>query len=132
MSSTPRKLVCEPVLLLRRLILLTASIFIVDPILKLYPVGVLLVLFGFHDYIVRPFTDHNLNVFQIVSYGLLIVLTTQNSTHFGHSQTIWILHPKILLFMRWDSFFYILNFPVSFFHSSFLSVGSFKIYFQVF
>ena len=77
-----------PVLLLRRLILLTASIFIVDPILKLYPVGVLLVLFGFHDYIVRPFTDHNLNVFQIVSYGLLIVLTTQNSTHFGHSQTI--------------------------------------------
>ena len=77
MSSTPRKLVCEPVLLLRRLILLTASIFIVDPILKLYPVGVLLVLFGFHDYIVRPFTDHNLNVFQIVSY--FIVLTTQNS-----------------------------------------------------
>ena len=79
MNIIPRKLVWEAVLLWRRLVLLTASIFIVDTILKLYPVGVLLVLFCFHDYIVRPFTDHMLNVFQIVSYGLLIVLALINS-----------------------------------------------------
>ena len=78
MNATPRKLVWEPVLLWRRLILLTVSIFIVDPILKLYPVGVLLVLFGFHDYMVKPFTDHMLNVLQTISYRLLIVLVLIN------------------------------------------------------
>ena len=79
MNSISRKLVWQPVLLLRRLILLAASIFIVVPILKLYPVGILLVLYDFHDYMVKPFTDQTLNVFQMVSYGLLFVLVLINS-----------------------------------------------------
>ena len=74
-----RKLVWEPVLVFRRLVLLIVSIFIVNPIFKLYPVGILLVLFGFHDYMVQPFADHLLNKLQMISYGLLFVLTLISS-----------------------------------------------------
>lgn len=63
-----QNLIWEPVLLFRRLILLSVSIFIVNPLLKLYPIGVLLALFGIHDYLVRPFSDEtNLNFVQTVS-----------------------------------------------------------------
>ena len=75
----PQKLVWEPVLLMRRFLLLVASIFIENPVFRIYPIGVLLVLFGFHDYMVKPFSDHKLNVIQTVSHGLLFVLTLINS-----------------------------------------------------
>ena len=79
MEGLPWKLVWEPVLVLRRLVLLLASIFNVDPILKLYPIGVLLLLFGFHDFMVQPFADYLLNKFQMIAYGLLFALTLINS-----------------------------------------------------
>ena len=40
MVGLPRKLVWKPVLVFKRLVLLIASIFNVDPILKLYPIGI--------------------------------------------------------------------------------------------
>ena len=79
-STSSRNLIWEPVLLYRRLILLCASIFIVNPMLKLYPIGVLLALFAIHDYLVKPFSNEtNLNLVQTVSSGLLGVLTLINT-----------------------------------------------------
>ena len=75
-----QNLIWEPVLLFRRLILLSVSIFIVNPLLKLYPIGVLLALFGIHDYLVRPFSDEtNLNFVQTVSSVLLGILALINT-----------------------------------------------------
>lgn len=75
-----RNLIWEPILLYRRLILLSASIFIINPMLKLYPIGVLLALFGIHDYMVKPFSKQtNLNLVQAVSSVLLGVLALINT-----------------------------------------------------
>ena len=79
-STSSRSLIWEPVLLYRRLILLCASIFIVNPMLKLYPIGVLLALFAMHDYLVKPFSDETkLNLVQTASSGLLGVLALINT-----------------------------------------------------
>ena len=79
-TTSSRNLIWEPVLLYRRLILLCASIFIVNPMLKLYPIGVLLALFAIHDYLVKPFSDKTkLNLVQTVSSGLLGVLALINT-----------------------------------------------------
>ena len=79
-TTSSRNLIWEPVLLYRRLILLCASIFIVNPMLKLYPIGVLLALFAMHDYLVKPFSDKTkLNLVQTASSMLLLVLALINT-----------------------------------------------------
>uniref|UniRef100_A0A7M6DPS3 Uncharacterized protein n=1 Tax=Clytia hemisphaerica TaxID=252671 RepID=A0A7M6DPS3_9CNID len=68
-------LIWEPVLILRRLLLIAMTTFISSPIVKLYPVGLLFFSFAVHDFVQKPFNNQKLNFFQNVSMLLLCLLT---------------------------------------------------------
>ncbi|XP_066922383.1 uncharacterized protein [Clytia hemisphaerica] len=70
--------VWEPVLILRRLILIVITTFIRSPIMKLYPTGIILVLFTIHDYVTKPFKDPTLNFVQLISMSCLGILVLFN------------------------------------------------------
>lgn len=73
-----KRLIWEPVLISRRLLLASITTFIISPITKLYIVGLMLVLFTIHDYITKPFTQQNLNSIQFISMMVLILLAILN------------------------------------------------------
>ena len=68
----------EPVLIIRRLILVVVTTLIRSPIMKLYPAGILLILFTVHDYIAKPFIEPILNFVQLISMSLLGTLVLFN------------------------------------------------------
>ena len=68
----------EPVLIIRRLILVATTTFIRSPIMKLYPAGVLLIIFTMHDYLAKPFVEPVLNFVQMTSMSLLGTLVLFN------------------------------------------------------
>uniref|UniRef100_A0A7M5WVS0 Uncharacterized protein n=1 Tax=Clytia hemisphaerica TaxID=252671 RepID=A0A7M5WVS0_9CNID len=72
-------LVWEPVLILRRLLLIVTTTFISSPIIKLYPVGLLFFSFAVHDFVQNPFDNQKLNFIQNVSMALLCLLTLFNT-----------------------------------------------------
>ena len=74
------KLIWEPILIIRRLLLLSVSTYLATfPILKLYPIGILSMLFTYHDHLSKPYTNDRLNTAQLVSFLLLILLTFINT-----------------------------------------------------
>ena len=80
-------LIWEPVLIGRRLVLLASTTFILSPIVKLYPAGVLLVLCTMHDHVVMPYKGKMLNLLQLTSMHLLVILTMVN-TFWAYSNDI--------------------------------------------
>ena len=68
----------EPVLITRRLLLIVITTFIRSPIMKLYPTGILLVLFTVHDYVAKPFKDPALNFVQLITMSCLGILVLFN------------------------------------------------------
>ena len=77
-QNTGYRLIWEPVLIVRRLVLVAVSTFIIPPMEKLYPVAVLLLTFTLHDMFVRPYANEKLNAIQLVSMLLLCLLTFIN------------------------------------------------------
>ena len=77
-QNTGYRLIWEPVLIVRRLVLVAVSTFIIPPMEKLYPVAVLLLMFTLHDMFVRPYANKRLNAIQLVSMQLLCLLTFIN------------------------------------------------------
>ena len=81
------RLIWEPVLISRRLILIASTTFLMSPIQKLYPAFSFLIIFTVHDYLVKPYVQKKLNFAQIVSMQLLVVLTFIN-TFWAYSNEI--------------------------------------------
>ena len=73
-----RALIWEPVLIGRRLVLVVITTFILSPILRLYPVGVMLLGFAVHDYLKKPYNSRDLNLLQFFSTLVLLLLLQVN------------------------------------------------------
>ena len=71
-------LIWEHVLIGRRLVLMLTTTFILSPILRLYPVGLLLIMFTTHDHVMKPFTSNRMNLLQFISTLVLILLVMVN------------------------------------------------------
>ena len=71
-------LIWEPVLIGRRLVLVALTTFILSPILRLYPVGLILVMFAIHDHLAKPYSSNHLNLLQFLSTLLLLLLLLLN------------------------------------------------------
>ena len=71
-------LIWEPILIGRRLILIVMTTFVLSPIVKLYPVGLLLILFAVHDHVTKPYSSEKLNFLQFLSTLTLIMLLLLN------------------------------------------------------
>jgi len=82
-----KKLIWEPVLIFRRLLLVVTATFITSSVKKLYPAGLLLFVFLVHDFIVQPFDSRELNFIQLFAVCLLMVLTLLN-TFWAYSNDI--------------------------------------------
>jgi len=80
-----KRLIWEPVLLCRRLLLVVVTTFITSPVEKLYPAGLLMYVFLLHDFIVQPFDSSKSNFIQLAS--ILVVLTLVN-TFWAYSNDI--------------------------------------------
>ena len=65
-------LIWEAILIGRRLLLIVVTTFILFLMTKLYPVGVLLVIFAIHDYVTRPYSSAKLNFLQFLSTLILV------------------------------------------------------------
>jgi len=62
-----RKVEWEPVLIMRRLLLVVTSTFIISPVEKLYPIGFLLAVFLAHHMFTKPYKDARLNGAESIS-----------------------------------------------------------------
>jgi len=89
------RLIWEPVLILRRIILVVTTTFIKSPILKLFPAAFSLILFVVHDNVMCPFSSDALNFIQSVSMQLLCVLTLLN-LFWAYSNELDIAHDERL------------------------------------
>ena len=78
-SGKPFKIQWASILILRRLLLIIVSTFLIIPFNKLYPMGLLLVLYLIHHMIVQPYKDRVLNIAEGVSLGSLCFLTVLNT-----------------------------------------------------
>ena len=78
-SGKSFKIQWEPVLILRRLLLIIVNTFLISPFEKLYPIGFLLVLYLIHHMIVQPYKDVSLNIVEGVSLAALCFLTLLNN-----------------------------------------------------
>ncbi|XP_066935595.1 uncharacterized protein [Clytia hemisphaerica] len=72
------RLIWEPVLIYRRLLLIVVTTFITSPVVKLYPVGLAFFVFVVHDSLEKPYADSKLNFIQMVSHLILCLLTMFN------------------------------------------------------
>ena len=77
-KSDNNALIWEPVLIGRRLVLIFMTTFILSPILRLYPVGLVLVLFAIHDHLTKPYSSNHLNLLQFLSTLVLLLLLLLN------------------------------------------------------
>ena len=72
-------LIWEPVLIGRRLLLVVVTNLILSsPIIRLCPVGMLLIVFAIHDHHVKPYNSKQLNLLQFISTLLLVLLLMVN------------------------------------------------------
>ena len=78
MEPSKNTLIWEPILIFRRLILIALTTFILSPIVKLYPVCLVLVAISIHDYWVKPYSSDKLNLLQQLSTLVLILLLLLN------------------------------------------------------
>ena len=81
-GNYPRALIWEPVLIGRRFVLVVVTTFILSPILRLYPVGVMLLLFAVHDHLTKPYNSRDLNLLQFFSTLVLLLLLQVNTFFF--------------------------------------------------
>jgi len=72
-------LIWEAVMILCRLVLVVVTTFVLSPIEKVYPVGLLLVVYMTHDYVIEPFRFKKLNFVHTLVMYVLIVLTLINA-----------------------------------------------------
>lgn len=72
------KLCWEAVLEFRRTLLIVTQTFILSPIVKLYPMALLVIVFVLHHVIMKPFADHLLNTVEIVSQLVLLTIIFAN------------------------------------------------------
>lgn len=68
----------EPMLIFRRLLLVIVNTFIIGAITKLYPIGMLLIMYLVHHTFVQPYKDEFLNYVETMSLGLLCCLSMIN------------------------------------------------------
>lgn len=61
----------ESVLILRRMLLVIMKAFILSPIVKLYPIAVLLFIFRYQQVITAPYSDRTLKGIELVSLDFL-------------------------------------------------------------
>ena len=78
-SGKPFKIQWASVLILRRLLLIIVSTFLTVPFNKLYPMGLLLVLYLIHHMIVQPYKDRVLNIAEGISLAAICFLTLLNT-----------------------------------------------------
>ena len=72
------RLIWEPILIYRRLVLIVVTTFIASPVVKLYPVGLAFFVFVVHDSVEKPYADPKLNFVQMISHLILCLLTLFN------------------------------------------------------
>ncbi|XP_066928893.1 uncharacterized protein [Clytia hemisphaerica] len=72
------RIIWEPVLIIRRFLLIVCCTFIISPTEKLYPMAVLLLFFLMHDLVAQPFSQSFLNYMQYASMLLLCFLLVIN------------------------------------------------------
>ena len=72
------RIIWEPVLIIRRFLLIVCCTFIISPSEKLYPVAAFLLIFIMHDHIIQPFAQNSLNYTQFASMLLLCFLLIIN------------------------------------------------------
>ena len=78
-SGKPFKIQWASVLILRRLFLIIVSAFLIVPFNKLYPMGLLLILYLIHHMIVQPYKNRVLNIAEGVSLAAICFLTLLNT-----------------------------------------------------